>query len=740
MTQMVDRKHGAFYPATTVTNGSYAYNFDYLESTVGRKFDIYSTFIDLGSDYPGNPTPPSTRKQHSDIAAAAAAGHDILIAMATSYKYVQCTDGKYYPVYATGADIQAGMFDSQFTSIFTWLLSLGVNVTVRFMWEANLGPNISAYYPGVTSYASTGTPAVPTSSPLKVMTSSGLSPITSPADYKQTWQYVTTLLRGLPNASSRLKMFYCPGCNDGSAAQAAGNTLSAMLPDPAYVDYIGYDTYNEIGSTWHSALDTLRGPRESDSTNLWAYDLLTSLNSTADVWIGEINCMDQNDSKDTSHTAVGHSKAQWYADLFNLTTELPRLTTINWFDSPGTRMTWPFNSSSAALSAFSAGFNFGPDATQHGVAAPTYTPPAGIPPANPTSVALPFPANHQPGDANRTNWFNAHEYFFNQIAKPDGSGWVALSSNTDGSIPALTLTRESPGVSYVPAISIAHPGGTNYDIIDIKLGTNTHLSYALRDDGRQVWGPGDTADPDVYLLRSSAGLLQITGPGSNPGSLAVTGYLQSNNMLLPDVSSAPSSPGVGGGVQVFAQADVLKVRNSGMTYSLGPPLTAKFSAIVAYNPEDANSTSSALTSGVIYLIRLAVPDTRTLARVGFNIVAGGVSLTAGQCFAGIYDAAGNLLGQTADQAAAWATAGAKNMTPVAVGSLSVNPGYVYAAFLSNGTTGPTISRSLGLGNWLQVGGAGTNYGRYGAGQTSLPTTLTLASITTDADNKFCSIS
>ena len=357
MPHLVNRKFGCFSPTTTLVNGAFAYNFDYLESTVGRRFDVFSTFLDLGADYPGNPSAPATRKQHSEIAAAAAAGHDVLVALGTAYTYVKCSDSNYYPVYATGADIRAGMFDAQLTSLFNWLLNLGVNITVRLMWEANLGPNVSKYYPGVTSYSSAGTPAKPTNSPLSVMTSSGRSPITSPTDYIQTWQYVTRLLRGLTNAGSLLKMFYCPGSNDGRTAQAAGHTLTTMFPGTTYADYVGYDSYNEIGAIWHSPLDTLRGFRESDNTHPFAYDILTALHPTADLWIGETACMDQNDAKDTTHTAVGHSKAQWYSDLFAIQNDLPRLTVINFFNQPGTRDTWPFNSSSAALAAFQTGFD-----------------------------------------------------------------------------------------------------------------------------------------------------------------------------------------------------------------------------------------------------------------------------------------------------------------------------------------------------------------------------------------------
>jgi len=736
---LVDRKFGCFFPTPTISGGAYVYNFDYLESTVGRKFDVYSTFIDLSSDYPGNPNAPSTRKMHSDIAAAAAAGHDILIALGTTVGYVQASDGNYYPSYATGADIRTGAWNARLTNLFTWLLGLGVTITVRWCWESNLGPNVSVYYPGCGAKPSTGTPSPPTNSPLTPLTTTGLSVYTNPADYIATWQYVTNLLRSLPN-SNHLKMFYCPGSNDGSAAQASGNTLTDQFPGTAYVDYVGYDTYNEIGSTWHTPLDTLRGPRESDVSKPFAYDILTTLHPTADVWIGEINCMDQNDAKDTSHAAVGHSKAQWYTDLFAIADELPRLKVINFFDQPGTRNTWPFNSSSAAMSAFVTGFNYGSDSNQHGVVAAAYSPTGGVPPANPTGVNLPFPANHMPGDSGRTNWLNAHEYYINQVAKPDNSGWVSLASNSDGTIPNLSVVRQAGGTYYVPNISIHNPGSANYDLLSTKLGTNTHVSFAVRDDGRLAWGPGDTGDADVFQQRVAGGVVQISGPGTTTGNLSVTGFVQSNNLALPNAISTPTAPASGGGVQVYSQADALKVRNVGMAYTLGPPQTAKFTALCAFAPEEANSTSSALTSGVIYLIRIIVPDSRVLSRVGFNIIAGGTGLISGQCFAGIYDAAGNLLGQTSDQSAVWNTSGSKNMNLSSVGSLLVNPSYVYAAFLSNGTTGPTISRSNGLGNWLQVGGANTNYAKYSSGLTSLPTSITMTSLTIDSDNKFCSIS
>jgi hypothetical protein len=744
VTALIDRKFGCFYPSTTVANGSYVYNFDYLEGAVtGRQFDVFSTFLDLQSDYPGNPTPPSTRKKHDEITTAMQNGRDVLGALSTVYTYVQCTDGGYYPVYAAGVDIQAGTFDARITAEFNWLLgaaaAYGRTVIVRFMWESNLGPNVSQFYPGTTGYAATGTPTPPTSSPMKVLTSNGASPITTPADYIATWRYVTNLLRGLTNGS-RVKTFYCPGSNDGSAAQAAGNTLSAMFPGTAYVDYVGYDTYNNIGTGWNTPLATLRGPRPSDASNPFAYDILTALHSTADVWIGEINCMDQNDPLDTSHSALGHSKAQWYTDLFAIADDLPKLTTICFFNQPGTRKTWPFNSSADALAAFQQGFNFGTGTTQHGVAAAPYVTPGNVPAVNPSGINLPLPTGYLPGQAGHSAGHNALSYWINQIAALDGSGFAALKANSDGTIAAVTITRQGDGTSYVPAIDIKSSSGTVHNVAQVRLGTNQYNTFEWREDGRFAWGPGDSGNPDILLSRSAAGTLTITSTGSTPGNLIVSGYLAANNLALPNVTSTPAAPAAGGGVQLFAQSDVLKVRNQSLTYTLRPSPLEKFTSIVPYTPEAASTTSAALTAGIVYLVRLYVHDARTLSRVGFNIVAGATTPTTGQCLAGIYDAAGNLIGSSADQSAVWTSTGSKNMTVTAVTSLAVEPAYFYAGILFNGTTGPTVSRSAGLGTFLQTGGSGTNYGRYGTAQTALPTTLTLASITTDTDNKFFTVS
>jgi hypothetical protein len=544
---LVDRDFGCFYPATKVVGGAYAYTMDYLESIVGRKFDVFSTFLDLSADYPGKTPAPSTRKQHSEVGQAMAEGHDILVALGTAYTYVQASDLGYYPVYATGADICAGTFDTQLAGSST-TSSARLSCTTASSRSGScgrptLGPNVSPYYPGTGAHA-VGVDAAhtvkPTSSSL--LTSSGLSINTDAADYKATWAYVTAFLRGLTHGS-RIRMFYCPGSNDGTAATAAGNTILGMLPPDSQVDCVGYDTYCSLGATWQTPEETLAGPRPSQGSVTTAYDILTAA-STRDVWIGEINCMDQNDAKDTAHVAVGHSKPAWYEELFSLdSTVLPRLTTICFFDQPGTRNTWPFDSSALALTAFQAGFNFGPDQIQHGVVADPYVPGDSVPPVNTTGLELPLDETHIAGDGGHTAHIDALTHWVNQLAATDPSGWALLKANTDGTSAALTLKRKAFGTSYVPLIEVAAPGGTLHDILSAKLGDDTHVVFAVREDGRLAWGPGSTGDADAKLTRTGTAQMQLEG------GLDVTASVSANHLVYPNVT-APAAPAASSGVKV----------------------------------------------------------------------------------------------------------------------------------------------------------------------------------------------
>lgn len=761
MTLTDSRKWGAYYPLPKgLVGGSYVYNFGYLEGVQTlRKFDVYSTFLSFSSDYPGNPTPPSTRSQHTDVAAAMAAGHDVLIALDSTTAYMQAADGGYYPVRATGADIRSGTWDSMVGGQFTWILAqaatYNVKVIVRFMWEANLGPNVSYFYPGNPAIAATGTPAAPTGT--ASLTTTGQPIITTPQDYKDTFAYMSAFLKGLPNGD-RIRMFYCPGANDGSAATAAGNTVASMAPALASGDYAGYDTYNTIGGPWYTPAQTLAGPRPSDptwsnGTGTTCYSILDGIYPSASgvqFAIGEINCMDQQDPLDTTNTAAGNSKPDWYTALFALPdSTLPRMALIAFFDSPGTRKTWPFDSTAAALAAFQLGFaGTAPGGTvTHGIAADPYVPPTGTPPLNVYGVTLPLRENYLPGEPGLNAILNGINYALNRVAQIDPSGWLRGTFSTDATLSngdtmraAITALRRAVGETYVSTVDIRGAGGAIRNAISTRLASNSNRnSWELREDGRQAYGDG-TNDVDVLTGRVSVNTWGVSAPSPALGNLTVTGAVVPNEVDLLNAASAPAAPGAGGGVKTYSQADSLRVRASGLLYQVKPALTDRTgTGIYPYAAEGATAASSALASGIVYLVRLQGYDSRTLSRVLYNVVTAANTATTGQCFVGIYDSAGNLIGQSADQATTFGSTGFKSVTVTATTSLAVNPSILYAAILSNATTGPTISHAAGIGNTNGTGGATTNYGRFGSGLTALPTTITLSSITADSGNKWIGV-
>lgn len=100
------------------------------------------------------------------------------------------------------------------------------------------------------------------------------------------------------------------------------------------------------------------------------------------------------------------------------------------------------------------------------------------------------------------------------------------------------------------------------------------------------------------------------------------------------------------------------------------------------------------TAGVSYIFRFRALST-VISNLHIHLTAGGVGLTAGQCFASLHNDAGAILGPgaiTPDQAASWGTGGFKTLTlntPMAVTPFS----WYKARLWFNGTTGPALSRA-----------------------------------------------
>lgn len=146
------------------------------------------------------------------------------------------------------------------------------------------------------------------------------------------------------------------------------------------------------------------------------------------------------------------------------------------------------------------------------------------------------------------------------------------------------------------------------------------------------------------------------------------------------------------------------------------------------------------TAGSVFGSALVVRRKVTITNLVANITVAGGTLTAGDCWGLLYNSAGTLLGQSADQATPWATAGLQTMalTAASTGALTLTPGLYWGAVVATGTTLPTFSRSSMSGASVALVAAQYNaqfsaaQARCGVLATSITTTpanITPASIT-----------
>lgn len=148
-------------------------------------------------------------------------------------------------------------------------------------------------------------------------------------------------------------------------------------------------------------------------------------------------------------------------------------------------------------------------------------------------------------------------------------------------------------------------------------------------------------------------------------------------------------------------------------------------------------TDGQLSAGVLFLSKLFIPETVTLANLLAVVNVIGATLTANQNVGAVYNSAGTKIGDTANQATAWTSLGLKTMALTVVGgqSLTIAGGpdvYVWAALLGNGTTMPRFRASVAdaiMGNvGLTTPGATQRFGTVLTAQTSMPTSITPANI------------
>lgn len=141
----------------------------------------------------------------------------------------------------------------------------------------------------------------------------------------------------------------------------------------------------------------------------------------------------------------------------------------------------------------------------------------------------------------------------------------------------------------------------------------------------------------------------------------------------------------------------------------------------AFDPAHATNTYTLATAGTLYTVDVKVGANTTVSNIIYDVTTAGGTLTASQCFVGVYQA-GVLLGTSASQTTPWGSTGVK--TTALVTPVVVQEGLVTVAFFFNGTTGPTLSSGSGVAA-VNAGIAATS-SRFATAATSATTALPAA--------------
>ena len=166
--------------------------------------------------------------------------------------------------------------------------------------------------------------------------------------------------------------------------------------------------------------------------------------------------------------------------------------------------------------------------------------------------------------------------------------------------------------------------------------------------------------------------------------------------------------------------------------------TAQDQGFISWTGDPAGMTNGTQpTNGVLYTQRHQVRKSATC--VGPTIICTAAGTSPTNCYVGLFDGSGNLIAVTADQASNWGSDGIKS--PNWASSVNLVSGTYYTAVLNGGGTSPGVLRNgntgSGYGGPANVGlAAPFRFGSIGTGQTAIPSSITLGSVTAVSDRTY----
>jgi Glycosyl hydrolase family 26 len=248
-----------------------------LEAEIGAKLSRMVWFVDMDSGWPAAAATQAARTGHTPV--------------------ISWDVGR-----IALAEILDGRQDDLLDAFFREARQFPGKVVLRMWWEMNAdAARYSLAYPGADRAVS------------------------SLAQFKDAWAYV--YMRAMVvNGATNVSFFFCANGRD-----IGPFTMEDYFPGEAYVDQIGFDTYNETRyGRWGSFAERMQP----------AYDRCAALHRFAPICVGEIGTVD-------SGGPGGADKAGWLRDMFQ-SSRYPRLRRMDFF-SVKNESDWRIDQTAASL-------------------------------------------------------------------------------------------------------------------------------------------------------------------------------------------------------------------------------------------------------------------------------------------------------------------------------------------------------------------------------------------------------
>jgi hypothetical protein len=356
------------------------------------------------------------------------------------------------------------------------------------------------------------------------------------------------------------------------------------------------------------------------------------------------------------------------------------------------------------------------------------------------------------GDGGATNG-QSDVWVKNREDLDDGKLWTSISHSTSGSSQCTAVAAIPTGLVL---LSDYATGGVRF----------------VARHGFRIWGPPTTS----YKLPGSGpiGGLIWTYP-EQPGAVCLMAFQSVSGSGAPVILATVNGRDV---FQVHAEASSVTGSAPGIRYAVGPDssgrvfayrnlgdgspvlLTGKWAPVLptdassgstpapspgvvpgagaasrsgllahTYPAHQAGSTSTALTSGTVYVAKVTAESAAAAAarsvRFFQNTASAGLTLAK----VAVFDSSGNQLGVSSDISSLLNGSGNTGRT-VGVGSFALTAGSdYYIALVVVGTTGPVLVRSSnsGVAN-VGLSGAGLLWSTAATGQTDMPASIAPASL------------